>query len=94
LLYNKLQDIIIYDKKFKVHGGFSMYERSYKLTCKDCGWYVILRRNGGMMSMFINNFNCCPKCKSTQLETSIPSLLETINPVEQFRKYFYKISGK
>ncbi|MFZ7102679.1 MAG: hypothetical protein ACOWWO_08465 [Peptococcaceae bacterium] len=71
-----------------------MYERSYKLICQDCGWYVILRRNGGMVSMFINNFNACPKCNGTTFVTSIPTLLETINPLEQFRKYYYKIRGK
>lgn len=70
-----------------------MYERSFKLNCQDCGWYVILRRNGGMVSMFINNFNTCPKCGSSALGTSQPTLMETINPVEQLRKYFYKIKG-
>ena len=72
----------------------TMYERSFKVTCQDCNWYVILRRNGGMLAMFINNFNNCPKCNGTQFKTTIPTLFEKINPLEQFRKYYYKIIGK
>lgn len=68
-----------------------MYERSFKIKCKDCGWYVILRRNGGMISMFINNFNKCPICKSENLEMLEPSMKEVINPIEQFKKFYYLI---
>lgn len=70
-----------------------MYQRSFKMTCEDCGWYVILRRNGGMMSMFLNNFNCCPKCGGKLLQSK-PSLWETANPWEQIKKFHYLLSHK
>lgn len=72
----------------------SIYQRSFKITCSHCGWYVILRRNGGMISMFINNFNNCPKCGGSDLKTTTPTFAETINPWEQFRKYYYKFKSK
>ncbi|SMB92819.1 hypothetical protein SAMN00017405_2107 [Desulfonispora thiosulfatigenes DSM 11270] len=69
-----------------------MYQRSFKLVCQNCSWYVILRRNGGMISMFLNNFNSCPKCKCEDLVTLKPSIKETINPLEQFKKFYYLIA--
>lgn len=66
-----------------------MYQRSFKVECPDCSWYVILRRNGGMISMFLNNFNACPKCNCKELVTLKPSIIETINPLEQFKKFYY-----
>lgn len=71
-----------------------LFERSFKITCKKCGWYSILRRNGGVLSMFINNFNSCPKCGCEEFETTRPTLWEKINPVEQLRKYYLKLVTK
>lgn len=72
----------------------TMFQRSFKVYCEDCNWYVILRRNGGMLSMFINNFNKCPKCDGTRLKTTQPTAWETVNPLEQIRKYYLRIIGK
>lgn len=72
----------------------TLFQRSFKVYCEDCGWYVILRRNGAMLSMFINNFNYCAKCNSKRLKTTKPSPWETVNPIEQIRKYYLRIIGK
>ncbi len=85
------------DKNFpagKVENVEDLFERSFKITCKDCGWYSILRRNGGMASMFINNWNHCRKCGSDNLMMTKPTNWEKLNPIEQIRKYYEKATEK
>ncbi|NMA01141.1 MAG: hypothetical protein GX923_01075 [Clostridia bacterium] len=71
----------------------TMFQRSFRYTCKNCNWYVILRRNGAMLAMFINNFNECPKCGGREFATTKPTILEALNPLEQIRKLYYKALG-
>jgi hypothetical protein len=85
------------DKAFpagKVDKVEDLFERSFKITCKDCGWYSILRRNGGMTAMFINNWNHCRKCGSDNLMMTKPTPWEKMNPFEQIRKYYEKATEK
>ena len=83
----------LYDKMFpagKVNKVEEMFERSFKITCDDCGWYSIIRRNGGMVSMYINTWHRCRK--SENLSMSKPTPLEKLNPFEQIRKYYEKVT--
>ncbi len=85
------------DKAFpagKVNDVGELFERSFKISCTDCGWYSILRRNGGMVAMFINNWNYCRRCGSDNLKMSKPTFFEKMNPLEQFRKYYEKATEK
>ena len=75
-------------------------DRIVKITCMNCGWYLVLNHGGvgdcltGNMALRLssNIFNeLCPICKHTQFIEFPASCWERVSPIEYCRKLYWTV---